>query len=133
MTQSEAAQLLAVAAAFDRRTVGEPDAVAWADALADVNPGDALEAVRRHYRDSTDYLMPVHVRRLVKEIRAERLAAVEEPPPPAELTDDPEGYIAWTKRVRRQIADGERLPDVVLSPRPVRELVSGAFREVPQR
>jgi hypothetical protein len=66
MTPADASRLLAIAAAFDRRTVGEADAVAWADALTGLDPRECAEAVRAHFRETTDYLMPAHVRERVR-------------------------------------------------------------------
>jgi hypothetical protein len=65
MTPEDAARLLAIAAAFDRRTVGEADALAWADALDGLEPHECAVAIRGHYRDSVAYLMPAHVRERV--------------------------------------------------------------------
>jgi hypothetical protein len=84
MTPAEAARVLAKAAAFDQRTVGRADAMAWAEALEDVAPDDALAAVARHYRDSTDRIMPAHVNRITDEIARERRRREigdREPPP----------------------------------------------------
>lgn len=84
MNASEAAILLGLAAAYDRRTVGEADARAWADALDDIALEDAQDAVKRHYRTSTEWIMPAHVRKGVAAIARERraeLAAVRDPIP----------------------------------------------------
>jgi len=67
-----ATEVLAKAAAFDSRTVGEGDILAWAEAIGDLDIDDALAAVTRHYRDSADWLKPVHVRRHVQAIARER-------------------------------------------------------------
>jgi hypothetical protein len=72
MTRSEIALLLGYIAARDRRTVGETDVLAWHEDLGDLDAPDTREAVRRHFRESTDYLMPAHIRRLVRLIRDER-------------------------------------------------------------
>lgn len=72
MTPADAARILGTAAVYDRRTVGELDARAWADALDDLDPCDCADAVRRHYRDSTAWLMPARVRELVTVLRRER-------------------------------------------------------------
>jgi len=80
LTPADAAELLALAAAFDRRTVGQADAAAWADALYDLEPEDCAEAVRLHYRESTAWIMPGHVRQRVsylKTARADRLHDIE--------------------------------------------------------
>lgn len=69
MKPSDAARILAVAAAFDRRTVGETDAQAWADALDELDPRLCAAAVRQHYRHSTDWVMPAHVRTIIADHR----------------------------------------------------------------
>lgn len=78
MTPGDAARVLAKAAAFDQRTVGDADIAAWAEALDDIDLGDALAAVTRHYSTSTDRLMPVHVIRIAADlVRARRRAERE--------------------------------------------------------
>lgn len=72
MTLSEVTVVLAKAAAYDRRTVGEADAKAWHEVLSDVELVDALAAVARYYRDETEWLMPAHLRRLARACRDER-------------------------------------------------------------
>lgn len=61
MKHSEAAELLTYAAAFDRRTVGEADVIAWATALDGLNVERCKAAIITHYRRSTDYLQPAHL------------------------------------------------------------------------
>jgi len=68
--------VLTKAAAYDRRTIGRAEVMAWYEALGDVDLADALEAVADHYAESTDWLMPAHVRRLTAEIGRERARAV---------------------------------------------------------
>lgn len=72
MTRSEVALLLGLAAARDYRTVGEVDVLAWFEDIGDLALADAREALARHYRESTDRVMPAHIRRLVRVIRDER-------------------------------------------------------------
>jgi hypothetical protein len=65
LTKREVASLLAVAATFDRRrgTVGEVDVEAWT-AAAHVGRWTfdaAVEAVKAHYAESTENLMPAHI------------------------------------------------------------------------
>ncbi|MEV6073985.1 hypothetical protein AB0L80_02540 [Streptomyces sp. NPDC052069] len=75
MTPADAAELLTLAAAFDRRTVGESDARAWAAALnAMPLDADAREAVARHYADTDAWLTPAHVRQQRAKIRAARIS-----------------------------------------------------------
>lgn len=90
MNLEETARVLAWAAAFDRRTIGEADVRAWNETVADLDVGDALRAVTRWYRDHTEWLMPAHLRAAYHEIRADRArearwrAAEEKGLPPAQ-------------------------------------------------
>lgn len=80
MNHSETVKLLALMAAMDRRTVGDAEVMAWQGVLSDVDFEDAAEAVRRHYRESDEYLMPVHVRRGADAVRRAREAAASATP-----------------------------------------------------
>jgi hypothetical protein len=78
MTPSEAAALLGHIAAYDRRTVGETDARAWAAALHDLPlDQDTLNAVARFYGQPGDdrqrWIQPHNVRTLRTAIRGERI------------------------------------------------------------
>lgn len=61
MTKSEMALVLAKAASFDARTIGESDVEAWYECVGELEFKVALEAVTSHYRDNTDRLMPAHL------------------------------------------------------------------------
>ncbi|MFG1872180.1 hypothetical protein [Micromonospora arborensis] len=72
MDHSQVALLLGLASTRDYRKIGETDVMAWHQDLGDLDFDDASLAVSLHYRESTDRIMPAHVRRLVRQIRAER-------------------------------------------------------------
>lgn len=74
MNLSETADLLTAMSAFDRRTIGDGDVIAWQAVLSDASFGDCLEAVKRYYAEHTEWMMPAHVRRLVRDIVREREA-----------------------------------------------------------
>ncbi len=74
MNRSETARLLAAIAAFNNRTIGEADVEAWQSVLPDATLDDAMEAVRRHYAENTEWLMPAHIRRIIRDIHSEREA-----------------------------------------------------------
>lgn len=78
MNIRETARLLGLAASFDNRNITDNAVVAWQAALADVDFTDAQAAVVRHFRDSTDYLMPAHVRRGAEDVARERRRAERE-------------------------------------------------------
>jgi len=116
MRPHEAAELLALAAAFDQRTVGEADALAWAEALGNINQADARTAVTEHYRHETRRLMPVDVLTGVRRIRSNRLAEFAEQVPDADPDDVP-AYLAALREQRYRAASGE-------AARPVAALVA---------
>lgn len=72
MNLPETANLLTSMSAYDQRTIGESDVIAWQAVLSDAPFEDCVEAVKRHYAEQTDRMMPAHVRRLVRDIRRER-------------------------------------------------------------
>lgn len=125
MTPAETAALLAKVQAFDKRTVGRADVAAWHEVLATTELADALEAVTRHYRESADFLMPAHVRQLVKVIRSERREHHEALALPGKLEDDPARAIRMQRgtaqvrevlaRIEAQLA-AKRTPAAVLTP-----------------
>lgn len=106
MTPADAAELLTLAAAFDRRTVGEADARAWAAALNSMPlDDDAREAVARHYSETSDWLTPAHVRAVRSRIRGARLehANVLYDGRPDET---PAQFLARRRTLTRAVADG---------------------------
>lgn len=117
MTLDETVDLLTVAAAFDRRSVGEGDAMAWHATLGDLDFEDSKQAVIAHYRDSREWIMPADVRTRVKAMRRDRLER-EIPAPPHELTGQPGRYQAELQSTVRQIADGHHIRRALA---PVRE------------
>jgi hypothetical protein len=106
MTPDETVDLLTVAAAFDQRTVGEGDAMAWHAVLGDLTFADAKQAVLGHYANTRERIMPADVRERVKEIRRNRFQDAEKPAPPPELLDDPDAYCAAVRAANAAIADG---------------------------
>lgn len=111
MTKTEVATMLAMIAAYDRRTIGETDVEAWHLILEPLNPDDAMQAVKEHYTDSRTWLMPADIhdrataitrrrigRARVAELEAE-LAAETAPP-----TDDPRSVAALLAGIGRRVA-----------------------------
>lgn len=68
--------------------VTDPLAAVWANDLSDIALADATEAVREHFRTSTEYLLPVHV---VRGVKAARVASTMSP----ELPDSCNGKHMW--------------------------------------
>jgi len=77
VTPGDAARVLAACALFDNRKIpddenGDRLAEGWFALIGHLDLRDALEAVRRHYAESTEWIMPAHINRGVRAIKAER-------------------------------------------------------------
>lgn len=103
MNRSEVAVLLGLAAARDQRTVGDADVLAWHEDIGDLDFADARAALGRHYRESTDRIMPAHVRRLVRVMREERRGR-DQPTAPRALPSRFEDDVTRNLRVKQGVA-----------------------------
>jgi hypothetical protein len=72
VTPHEIGMVLAKAAIFDQRNVGDSDILAWHEILKEVDVRDALDAVGRHYCDSRERIMPTDILRLIPTMRHAR-------------------------------------------------------------
>ena len=106
MNAEETGHVLAKCASYDRRKIGDADVLAWYQAIGDLACDDCIAAVIAHYSDTTDWIMPAHIRRRVYAIRNKRLQDTELPAPPPELLDDPDAYSAALHAAAVAIADG---------------------------
>jgi len=105
MMITEAAGLLAVAAAFDNRKPDADAAQAWAIALEGLSFSDCRDAIVAHYRRTNDWLMPNHVITGVRKIRDKRLDDFGN-------YDVPDGLnsretLDFLRATNKRIADGE--------------------------
>lgn len=93
MTPAEVARVLTKASAFDQRTIGETDVLAWHEVIGRHEAADALAAVTRHYTETRERLMPADLMRHMKAIREERRRAEQASAPlalPSRFEDDEE-------------------------------------------
>jgi hypothetical protein len=128
MTPAETAELLGLCAAFDRRTIGKTDVLAWQTVLADLDAEAAKAAVTAHYAEHTRWIMPADIRQAVLRQRASAAADYQGPGLTAEIPDaDPDDWRAYMDALRAQrtrAADG-------LKPRPVAQLVATVRLQLP--
>lgn len=96
MTPEEVAALLKQIAARDNRRTGPETIAAWLEDLDGLTFDDCREAVRRHFRESTDWITAAHVRRLVRDIRDDRLKDSDRIIPEG----DPNDREAWAQSLR---------------------------------
>jgi len=66
MTPEETGKLLGICAAYDRRTVGEIDVLAWYRVLGDLPYTSCEAAVVAHYTTKREWIMPADIRSAVK-------------------------------------------------------------------
>lgn len=115
MTPDETKKLLAVVAAFDGRKPSEATAHAWHD-TANRNRWtfpEAVEAVKAHYGANTEWIMPGHVTKMIKDRRQDqalRDTATELTQPPSL----PQRLVSAVKA----LAEGTRVPDAAPARRP---------------
>lgn len=125
-------ELLGFAALYDNRTVGDADILAWLRAIGDLSYADAERAVAAHYGETTDRLMPAHVRGRVKAMRADRIARQVIPAPAHELTDHPGRYKAALAEIIARMASGfSGWKAISAAPEPPREVLAQARAALP--
>lgn len=113
--------VLAVAAAFDNRTVGDADCTAWYRVIGHLDQHEAEEAIIAHYTETNDRIMPKDVLSRVGKLRALRIAHAGPESVPDADPDDWRAYQAALREGRFRVASG-------LKPRPVQQAIEGAFR-----
>lgn len=133
MTPSQVAELLAMASAFDRRTVGDADVMAWHLVLRDIDHQDAQKALAAHYSETRDWVMPADIRQRVRTARNDAARDINAgggkglpPEIPDADPDDVPAYLAALRAQRTRAAAGE-----LTRPRPVAELAAAVGRQVP--
>lgn len=116
MNRSQIALLLTAIAGRDQRTIGDADVLAWHQDVGDLAYDDALAAVTRHFRESTDRIMPAHIRRIVRIIHDEQRAHTAVAAlPPGKFDADPDR----DERLARNVAKIRELLDEIAAKRSV--------------
>lgn len=133
MNRAEAAHLLALCSAFDNRTIGDADVLAWADVLADVPFIDAKTAVKAFYGRETRRVMPADVKAGVRLIRRDRLDRADASFRYLGDPDDTDEYARQLAAHRRAIGDGaEPVMPVLERDRPSDRELQSVFRRPPR-
>jgi hypothetical protein len=123
MNAAEVGDLLARMALVDNRKPPEDDEakavmiMTWVELIGDLNYDDAVTAVKGHYKESRDWLMPSDIRQRVKAIREERIKHSVIPAPAPELVNDPLAYRDELQASLRTAADGSAEPLVEDGPK----------------
>lgn len=103
MKPSDAAALLTKAASFDQRTISEFDAVAWAEALGDIDLELAAEAITDHARHGEGRVNPKYILDYVRMIHRRRMQDAGPPDYPNGLTqfEERDYRDLWLAAVKR--------------------------------
>jgi hypothetical protein len=75
VNRQEVSQLLALAALVDNRTVTPEAVLMWHGILGDLPADAAMDALKAHYAESTEWLLPAHIRGRVLAVRRAALPA----------------------------------------------------------
>lgn len=111
MRLSDAGDLLALISAYDNRHVSEEVSAAWYDLLGPYTLAEAKHAVKKHFFESTEYLQPAHVVRIIKAERRARLSKVETIVPGRADMTDTATELATTKALTKAVASGALTPE----------------------
>lgn len=114
MNLSETQQLLAGVAGINGRTVGQIDVRWWQKLLADYPLDDCITAVTQHYKETNEWIMPAHIIKRVKAMRAERIERAQ--PLPAPSSPSEAGYREQLRAIVRQAAAGLAPPRALSVP-----------------
>lgn len=116
MNFTETDRLLTVIHNVDNRRLDDATVLVWHEVLCDLPFDDCLMAVTRHFRESTEYLMPVHIVRGAHAIERERIReanhrkAIESAPEtdPRPLSDRSEEIRAFVQGIRNVLPPGDK-------------------------
>ncbi|WP_181275987.1 hypothetical protein [Brevibacterium oceani] len=111
MRLSEAGDVLTLISAYDNRNFNEETSAAWYDLLHSYSLAEAKHAVKKHYAESRDWLMPADVLRIIKTERRARLAKVETIAPSRADMTSTAAELETTKALSKAIASGELTPE----------------------
>lgn len=78
MNLDETNRLLTVLQQIDKRIIDDPTVIVWQELLHDLPLDDCVRAATGHYRESTEYLMPVHIVAGARAIQRERIRQANE-------------------------------------------------------
>lgn len=106
MKLSETGELLALISAYDNRNFNKETTAAWYDLLGKYTLAEARHAAKKHYNESTEWLMPAHIVRIIKAERKARLARVGTIALNRADMGDVTGELTTTREITHAIASG---------------------------
>lgn len=132
MNITETTNALALAQAFDNRTVGEVNIRAWHSVLSEEDATDVMTAIRDHYAGTTEWIMPAHILKGVREMAARRERAEQATgwaPGQAGVPKDQPMPELKPRAPYEQLTEAELTPEVADLIRSVRAMLPEGSRE----
>ena len=129
MSPTEITALLAICASADNRKPNPEMVQFWTAALGDLDFLPCRDAVVAHYQDSTDWIMPAHIRGRVRRARAAAISHDETLELPPHDPDDTGLHARLLVQARAEAAEGRTYQPEGLVRRSLREL-GGPVRRV---
>jgi hypothetical protein len=112
MTKRQIRDILELIVSVDGRRITENTPSAWLDIIGDLNHDDARSAIIAHYRESTEWLTPGHIRARVAAMRQKRIRAIGATVNASRAdTATPEREIQVQRALTRALGDGTLTPD----------------------
>lgn len=111
MNLSETGKALALASEYDNRHFTKETSAAWHDLLWPYTLAEAKHAIRKHYNESREWMMPADVVRIIKAERKNRLAKVGPINPSRTDMTDAGTELSTARELTAAIASGALTPD----------------------
>jgi hypothetical protein len=106
VTPQEIGKVLALCAAFDQRTTGAADVIAWLEVIGDLRVEDAAQAVKDHYRDHRERITVADIRDRVRAVRLARVENLEDVDLVRDVDPDDPHWTRILQARRRAVLDG---------------------------
>lgn len=111
MNLSETGEALALASEYDNRHFTAETSAAWHELLSPFSLDEARNAIRKHYRESREWLMPADILRIIKADRKTRLAKLGPINPNRADMTDVATELSTGRELTRAIASGQLSPE----------------------
>lgn len=111
MNLSETGKALALASEYDNRHFTAETSSAWWELLRPYTLAEAKHAIRKHYNETEDWLMPAHIIRIIKAERKTRLSKIGPINPSRADMADVGTELATARELTAAIASGQLTPE----------------------
>lgn len=111
MRLSEAGEVMELISIYDNRRVTTEVSTAWYDLIYPYTLDEAKYAVKKHYNESNEWLMPAHIVRIIKAERKARLSKLGPINPNRADMTDTATELATARELTHAIASGALTPE----------------------